>query len=378
VATLLERLSYKLGLRWRPPGDERFYLEMNGKKLPVHERYNEQCLGLDADSDRFLTGEELRFLTAEVPFAIDKERYVAEYMHAFTETPLPELKDYPSYQEVTQQLHELVARHPGRAHLESLGKSHEGREIWSVRMGNAEAHQDAVVTGLTHGREWPSLAIPLALAQDMLEGNDPLLERCQVHIVPLVNPDGYEYSRTTDPLWRKNRNPENPVDLNRNYFDPAFPELYRPAGDTPQSTRDDVGATDNPAYRQYRGAAGASEPEVQALQKLTVHNPDVVAVLEHHCCGELLLYPGNGDAAVYQALGAKMKEDLGESYVVDNTSRLYPVSGTPNDLQQAHGKLGLTMESCLSFQPPAAELEKTLPKAVAASKRFIEEALDQQ
>lgn len=375
MATLLDRLSYKLGLRWRPPGDERFYLEKDGQKVPVHERYDEQCLNLDTDSDRFLTADELKYLTAEVPFAIDKQRYVTEHVHAFTGTPLPELKDYPDYTQVTQQLQDLVAQHPGRAHLESLGKSHEGREIWSLRMGNAEAHQDAVVTGLTHGREWPSLAIPLALAKDLLENSDPLLERCQVHIVPLVNPDGYEFSRTTDPLWRKNRNPEHPVDLNRNYYDPAFPELYRPAGDKPDSTHDDIGATDNPAYRQYRGKAGGSEPEVQALQKLTVHDPDVKAVLEHHCCGEMLLYPGNGDRAVYQALGAKMKEDLGSSYVVEPTSKLYPVSGTPNDLQQAHGKLGLTMESCLSFQPPAAELAKTLPGAVAASKRFIAEAL---
>ena len=375
MATLIDRLKYKLGFTWRPPGDGRFYLEMNGKKVPVLERYNEQCVGLDADSDRFLTGEELGFLTQEVPFSIDKKRYVSEHVHAFTGTPLAELKDYPSYPEVTTQLQELAGRFPGQAHLESLGKSHEGREIWSLRMGNEQAHNDAVVTGLTHGREWPSLAIPLALAKDLLENGSPLLERGQIHIIPLVNPDGYEYSRNTDPLWRKNRNPENPVDLNRNYYDPAFPELYRPAGDTPQSTRDDVGATDNPAYRQYRGASGASEPEVQALQKLTVFNPDVKAVLENHCCGEMLLYPGNGDPAVYQALGGKMKEALGSSYVVEPTSKLYPVSGTPNDLQQAHGKIGLTMESCLSFQTPAAELAQTLPRAVEAHKRFITEAL---
>ena len=41
--------------------------------------------------------------------------------------------------------------------------------------------------------------------------------------MPLLNPDGYEYSQTTYRLWRKNRflNPGFPscpgVDLNRNY-----------------------------------------------------------------------------------------------------------------------------------------------------------------
>jgi murein tripeptide amidase MpaA len=40
--------------------------------------------------------------------------------------------------------------------------------------------------------------------------------------MPLVNPDGYEYSWTTDRLWRKNRTPNLGsscvgTDLNRNF-----------------------------------------------------------------------------------------------------------------------------------------------------------------
>jgi murein tripeptide amidase MpaA len=48
-----------------------------------------------------------------------------------------------------------------------------------------------------------------------------LLGHYEVHIMPMVNPDGYEYSHTTDRMWRKNRNPNGGacvgVDLNRNY-----------------------------------------------------------------------------------------------------------------------------------------------------------------
>ena len=32
-----------------------------------------------------------------------------------------------------------------------------------------------------------------------------LLSKVTIHIVPLVNADGFEYSRSTDRLWRKNR-----------------------------------------------------------------------------------------------------------------------------------------------------------------------------
>ena len=56
--------------------------------------------------------------------------------------------------------------------------------------------------------------------------NDPIiskiLQKYEIHIMPLVNPDGYEYSWTTNRLWRKNRNPNIGsscvgTDLNRNF-----------------------------------------------------------------------------------------------------------------------------------------------------------------
>ena len=43
------------------------------------------------------------------------------------------------------------------------------------------------------------------------------------YIAPLLNPDGYEYSHTSDRMWRKNRSPPPAgsrcygVDLNRNW-----------------------------------------------------------------------------------------------------------------------------------------------------------------
>ena len=52
---------------------------------------------------------------------------------------------------------------------------------------------------------------------------DNILKKYELHILPLLNPDGYEYSQTTYRLWRKNRLPNvgwancPGVDLNRNY-----------------------------------------------------------------------------------------------------------------------------------------------------------------
>ena len=40
---------------------------------------------------------------------------------------------------------------------------------------------------------------------DIIAKNISEVENFEWHIIPLLNPDGYQYSRTTDRLWRKNR-----------------------------------------------------------------------------------------------------------------------------------------------------------------------------
>ena len=70
----------------------------------------------------------------------------------------------------------------------------------------------------------------------------------------MLNPDGYEYSRTDDRMWRKNRAPVKGskcvgVDLNRN-FDKAF----------------GVHSSDDPCDEDYRGSEPFSEPESSAFR----------------------------------------------------------------------------------------------------------------
>ena len=72
-------------------------------------------------------------------------------------------------------------------------------------------------------------------------------------LVPLVNPDGYEFSRNEDRQWRKNRR-KNPgsscrgVDLNRN-FEKKF----------------GTASSKNPCKEDFRGPEAFSEPETFTL-----------------------------------------------------------------------------------------------------------------
>lgn len=323
---------------------------------------------------------------------------------------------YTRYDAAVRELQELARKYPGLAETVSLGKSAEGREIWALRIGSKArgASPGVVITGCHHAREWMTVEVPLQLARDMLQGyaGDPAMKKRvdqgETWIVPVVNPDGYEFSHQEDSWWRKNRRPieetgcpkpkppssdwgdppwlQTPVgvDLNRNYFDAEFPELYRSAGDTPCSFRDDPSHTsDAPRSDTYRGPSGASEPEVQAMQRLVLGNENIRGVVDYHSYGNLILYPWGhtqqppDNLEFYQNLGENMRQQLGSQYKVGPSHDLYPTHGTSSDLFHARGKIALTMELGTSFQPPSSEIAPTVAATTRANLVFIDTVLSQ-
>lgn len=66
-----------------------------------------------------------------------------------------------------------------------------------------------------------STSVVTYLANELVNNwNDPLVQNTNWYILPVQNPDGYEYSYKFDRFWQKNRAKEGDaigVDLNRNY-----------------------------------------------------------------------------------------------------------------------------------------------------------------
>lgn len=368
------------------PGDFRYYLDLNGQRRPVKPEFETQCQDLDKNQDGYVSEAEFQGLTDPLPFRVDPQRYVVEHKHSWTGTPLAEKAIYPGAEEVGQKLAQLSHAHPDLAQRVSLGKTHEGRDIWALRTGAHPAGERpaVVITGGTHAREWASVSLPLHVAENLLQGYEKdkdcqrRLDQGEIWFVPVVNPDGYEYSREVDNSWRKNRRPGGGVDLNRNFSDgdPENATLWRPVGDQPGAVSDDLGASDDPASLLYRGPQAASEPEVQALLGLELGHPNVIGVLDNHNCGQMLLYPSYGAPEVYEPLGKAMNEAMGgEPYRIMATPTLYPVSGVSADVHHAHGIVSVTLESGLSFQPPAPELEDIHRRAGQAHLAFIDHLL---
>ncbi|MEK6612331.1 MAG: M14 family metallopeptidase [Gemmatimonadota bacterium] len=177
-----------------------------------------------------------------------------------------------------------------RVSVDTVGRSYEGRPILAVKIGprgDAAARPNVLFVATHHAREWAATEMALRLIRRLATATDAridsLVSQRDVWVVPVVNPDGYEYTFTNDRLWRKNRRPHAGggvgVDLNRNHSN--------------SWGLDDLGSSPNPVSEIYRGPSAASEPEVSALQQFHALHPPVISVSYHTYAGLLLLPPGS-------------------------------------------------------------------------------------
>jgi len=197
---------------------------------------------------------------------------------------------YHSSLELETELRLLEAAYPQIAGVREIGRSLEGRPIYGLKVSDNPAldeNEPAVLfTGCHHAREWISVEVPLLLGRHLLESyaSDPavrsLVDGGEIWIVPLVNPDGLEYSIHVYRYWRKNRRANSDgsfgVDLNRNY---GYMWGY-----------DNVGSSSTPSSDIYRGTTSFSEPETDAVRRLFAGR-DFRAIVSFHSYSQVILYP---------------------------------------------------------------------------------------
>jgi hypothetical protein len=209
-----------------------------------------------------------------------------EVYHSFDE-PINGIKD---------QLHTIAATYPQIAQLKTIGHSIQKRPMLVMRLtnekaGKKEGKPQVLFVATHHAREWVATEMAMRLIKYLAAnyGSDArvteLLDNVEVWIMPVGNPDGYQYTFTNERLWRKNLRDNDGdgqitladgVDPNRNF---ASHWGYDNEGSSPIWSSE-----------TYRGTAPNSEPEVQALVDFIRQN-DFKFALSYHTYQDLILYP---------------------------------------------------------------------------------------
>jgi zinc carboxypeptidase len=238
-------------------------------------------------------------------------------------------------------------------HVDSIGASVEGRPILAVKIGaaaDAANRPNVLFMGTHHAREWVSTEVAMRLIRWLADSGAALVATRDIWVIPVENPDGYQFTFTTDRYWRKNRRPNGDgsygVDLNRNY-----PEFWG---------YDDAGSSGTTGAETYRGTAPASELETQAVLAFHAAHPPVVSISYHTYSG-LVLYPYGfrpgafaPDLPQFRALaGTDLAPEVRDSVPASVLAyyhpgpgwNLYPTNGEYTDwAYRAHGTLAFTTE----------------------------------
>ncbi len=257
----------------------------------------------------------------------------------------PNFQDYHDYDEMVAVLQVLASTYPDISHLQSVGQSIEGREVWAMRISDQPNREEPGEQGILifanmHAREHLTLEQALFLIRDLLENYGVvgeitnLVDQRDIWVIPDLNPDGTEYDidnwNTGAPYWRKNRRDNGDgsfgVDLNRN-----FAYKWGCCGGSDGYTGSSL----------YRGPAPFSEPETQIIKDFVISHPQLTTSLSLHTYGELILYPYGytytdqpadmvaRDLLIFRAMAREMADLNG--YTPEQASDLYIVDGDSDD-----------------------------------------------
>jgi hypothetical protein len=205
---------------------------------------------------------------------------------------------YKSFDEpvngIRAELRSIHAAYPHITQLKTIGHSIQNRPLLAMRITSEKSKADkpqVLFLATHHAREWVATQMAMRLINHLTEnyGSDSrvtdLLDSVEVWIIPVANPDGYQYTFTNERLWRKNLRDNNGdgeitisdgVDLNRNFAN--------------HWGYDDEGSSPTWQNATYRGVAPNSEPETQAVVDFIESN-DFKFAISYHTSGNLILYP---------------------------------------------------------------------------------------
>ncbi|OBA26173.1 Zn-dependent exopeptidase [Hanseniaspora valbyensis NRRL Y-1626] len=212
----------------------------------------------------------------------------------------PFFKRYRNLEEIYQYMDELAYKYANLVRLENIGTTYEGRDLKAMHIsahdpishdpnGPEILKKTIVITSGLHSREWATITTTLWIATKLAskystyKKETNYLNNLDFFIIPVFNPDGYEYTWNDDRLWRKTRQQTfHPrcfgIDLDRS-FDFHWQN------------------NENPCSPSYSGSSPFESLESKLLNDYLFekkhYSPDfkLHGFLDFHSYGQEILYP---------------------------------------------------------------------------------------
>ncbi|KAM9581792.1 carboxypeptidase A2 isoform 1-T1 [Guaruba guarouba] len=233
-------------------------------------------------------GFEYSILIKDLQVVLDKEKQdMAQSQQKDRSTATFNYGTYHTLDSIYAELDRLASSFNNIIRKIQIGESYEKRPLFVLKFSTGGRNRPAIwLDAGIHSREWVTQASAMWIAKQIASdyGKDPsttsLLNKMDIFLLPVANPDGYVFTHTTNRMWRKTRSRNKSslcvgVDPNRNW-DAGF---------------GGPGASSNPCSDSYRGPSANSEVEVKSIVDFIRNRGNIRAFLTLHSYSQLLMYP---------------------------------------------------------------------------------------
>lgn len=281
--------------------------------------------------------------------------------------------------------HQLAKANPDVVKEIVIGKSVLGQPIMAYKVTkDARSVRDGarpavLYNAVQHAREWIAAEVERRLFAYVVghkgdnggQGIKQLLRERELWFVPIVNPDGYDYTFVSPEtrLWRKNLR-DNDKDGQITNLDGVDPNRNWPV----KWNYDLEGASDDPSTETFHGTGPASEPEVSSLRKLE-KRIGFKFQIDFHSFAKLILYPEGWqvetpatDAPLMAALAGDDDRPAISGFDPDVSAELYTTNGDiTDDSLTAFGTQAYTVELTGGSGAPVGGTDGSDPTAFTPS-----------
>ncbi|KAH8364016.1 hypothetical protein KR084_001582, partial [Drosophila pseudotakahashii] len=308
--------------------------------------------------------------------------------------PKYQTDDYYTYEGIQEYLKGLADTYSNRVKLTDIGKTYENRTLTTITISNGDGRKGKNVIFIDagfHAREWLTHTAALNIIDQLVVNfreNQELLKDYDWVILPLVNADGYTFSRSGTVFinetitcndheikcWRKNRKPAAKgcigTDLNRNFdYDWGIGDHLN-----------------NPCSITYKGLSPFSESESQAVKRVLfnlVNSGRGILYLTFHSAISLILYPWGSSRD--NAKNLKEHQEIAEAgieaiaernfqfpsnYTTRSSYDLYPAGGTSSDYAY---KIGFPLSFTWELKEARGNLKFNFHPPTYLIKELVEE-----